>query len=280
MSAKRIYVSGLWVLQGNPKRSLDHYDSLLPATLDLLTCSTLYFYSDDLAILERVRGLSSLRGIETRISLVPVAMLPGWKMAENAMQSCKAMSLSSFSRPQNYYYEKGVTHYWRDLKDGGSDVYKGMLAIWLSKVFLTAAVSRERRGSVAWVDASVSRFNGKRTYWNFPSDNGYPGKISHYGSPMNFYGAPLPINASYLEGDTVAWERCETLFQEKLRLALKMPYGHDEETVLAECVKSSPDLFRKIGSPLSSEGKVRAFTWKSLHSFLRLWRIVRGCFSI
>jgi hypothetical protein len=187
-----------------------------------------------------------------------------------AVTACDRMRLDRFPRPDAFASEKGVTHYWRDLKGGGADAYRAMLAIWLSKIALTSDVARDHESmSVAWVDASVARFNLRRTNWNFTQDQGHPAKISHFASPMRFFGRPLPLNASYLEGRSSVWTELERLFNAMLEKALQMPYGHDEETVLAQCLSASPDLFRCIGAPqelLGGKGnkKSRRAWWRGL----------------
>ena len=266
MTVQRAYVSGLWLLADNPKYDVCHYHRLLPRTLDLLRGSALHFHSNSDTVFQLVADLAQARGIELKMIELEVDELPCWDIAKVAVDACARMRLDQFARPDHFADEKGSIHYWRDLKGGGAQTYQAMLAIWLSKVALTAKVACNWEGnSVAWADASIARFNGRRSNWDFSRDRGDPARISHYGNYMRFFGQPLPLNASYLEGGLSAWEALERLFDATLAKAVQMPYGHDEETVLGQSVTSSPDLFRCIGHQLrerTSFRRVRSALWQ------------------
>ncbi|MCV2881235.1 hypothetical protein [Actibacterium sp. XHP0104] len=260
---KRLYVSGLWIIADNPKNDADHYASLLPRTFDLLSGSTVWFYTNNDTVTQEISELAQTRGIDLVTKRLEIPELPGWDASNAALAACENMKLDRFARPKSYANEKGVVHYWRDLKGGGADTYRAMLAIWLSKVALTSAAARtQQQGSIAWVDASVSRFSNKRSNWDFTHDPGEVGKISHYATPMRYLGRALPLNASYMEGTLTAWNRLEGLFNDALIRSLEAPYGHDEETVLGQCISEAPDLFRCIGGPKGTEK--RKFPWLRL----------------
>jgi hypothetical protein len=70
-----------------------------------------------------------------------------------------------------------------------------------------------------------------------------------YGSDMRRYGRHLPLNASYISGPREQWQEFQQLFSQKAQLAAQMPYGHDEETILSECIREQPDWFHCIGMP-------------------------------
>lgn len=246
----RQYVSGLWILPSNPKYTSRHYLDLLPATIAMLRGQTLLFHSNDEAVLDRAGVIAIEHGVTFEGVTCPVADLPARDAAQALVESCAAMQLDLFPRPSDFFNEKGVVHYWRDLKGGGADIYRDMLTIWLSKIPISAGVARDRDRSVAWVDASIARVNGKRENWDFSRVDGVPGRISHYGSPMRHFGRTLPLSAGYLEGDPEAWTMLRTLYTDALERAAQSPYGHDEETILGHCVSERPDLFHCVGRPL------------------------------
>ena len=255
----RLYVSGLWHVSENKKRDASHYQNLLPGTLELLAGSKLIFYTDIVEVRDQVASLANRQRIDVEFKDVSIRHLPAWKHSQDAVEACQLMALDLIPRPSSFGREKGTIHYWRDLKGSGADAYRKILAIWLSKVALTTrAAEVAQQESVAWVDASVSRFNKKRKKWNFTKDAGSSHQVSHFGSNMNFYGDRLPLNASYLEAHPSTWAQVEKMYSDMSVHALQMPYGHEEETILGQCVKAHPQMFRRIDGNLQP-------TW-------RMWR--------
>jgi hypothetical protein len=95
----------------------------------------------------------------------------------------------------------------------------------------------------AWVDATAARFSGHRSNWNFVEAPERTGVIAHYSSAMRKNGRPLSVNASFLKGDTGAWQRLTALYIEELQRAVEDPYPNDEETLLHNVAQAHPDLF-------------------------------------
>lgn len=253
----RLYVSGLWIIKNNAKRSSGHYYRNLPSTIEFLKGSRLIFYYDNSDILSEVSRLASKYQVTLEPMRTDLQDLPCWDWAVALADSCEAMQLDQFLMPENFASEKGVVHYWRDLKKGGRESYIKILAVWLSKISLVTNVMHNRHNeSIAWVDASISRFKDDRENWNFSKVGSVPGCISHYGNRMRFHGRKLPLNASYLEGDKQAWTAVESIYYDMLPRAARTPYGHDEETVLAECIAQFPGLFHCIGQPLSYQRSI------------------------
>jgi hypothetical protein len=122
------------------------------------------------------------------------------------------------------------------------------MTVWLSKVALARSTAAEQGSdtTVCWIDASVARFNGRRRDWNFAKVPTPRGKVSHYPTTMFFYGRKLPLSASFLAADQTSWTTLLSEFNESAARAVKMPYGHDEETVLADCVYRLPQLFHCV----------------------------------
>ena len=245
-----LYLSGYWPLNGNRKRSNEHYRSLLPQTLRLLHGSNLLFYSSSQEVLDWVEPLAVQENIAVQLVLRPLDALPAWDLAALAVKSCEAMALDHLQSPASFSGEKGVIHYWRDFKASGPDLCRKLMAVWLSKVALVAEqASSERFSKLTWVDSSMARFNHRRSHWRFWLAHHPHQRLSHYRSEMRCWGRSLPLNASYLSGPRELWPRLQTLFERNAALALQMPYGHDEETILAACLQQQPELFHPLGVP-------------------------------
>ena len=250
------YCSGYWSIPGNPKRSVSHYEAGLSETLALLRGSTLHFNSNHSETLASVTRLAKLNDIHLELEDVAIEELPGWGISKTLVECCSAMKLDVMTRPASLKVsEKGVVHYWRDFKDGGPDTYRRLLAIWMSKIALTTSVSRGAAGDdiFAWVDISLSRFNGQRTNWDISNLALDSNKVSHFASQMQFQGQTLPLNASFLAAGARTWAALEASFALATQQAVQMPYAHDEETILSDCVRRAPDDFHTIGSPLTPD---------------------------
>jgi hypothetical protein len=255
----RDYVSGLWMIEGNSKRSPAHYMEHLPETISMLSGDSLHFYSADEAVLATVDNLCRTHRVRLTAEHRPLDSLPAWNISQTLIECCRAMNLNQFDRPSQRGADKGARHYWRLLEDSGEEPQRAVLAIWLSKVLLMnerAKAAESATRELAWVDASISRFNNQRSNWDFPTVSVSQDRLCHYGSTMQYYGLQLPLNASFLCGRPSAWRAVTELYEKALQSAIKMPYGHDEETVLGHCVWEHPELFETIGSPLPrTEGK-------------------------
>ena len=254
----RHYISGYWPLAGNAKNPKTHYLKLLPDTLEPLREASLTFYSNDAAVLERVMVLSKHVGIRCEPRLRRVDDLPAWSLAGALVQACDRMNLEAWPMPQKFAGEKGSKHYWRDFKGSGPQVYRYLLSIWLSKISLVTDEARRQLdtrnvggavSSLAWIDASLSRFNSTRRSWRYWRVKDSPGRLSHYRSGMRCFGVPLPLQASFLTAEVCVWLELEALFLEAAAAAVLMAYAHDEETVLAECRRRQPELFHAIDAP-------------------------------
>lgn len=256
---RQLYCSGYWALPGNKKHSNDHYYTHLPNTLDMIRGQDLVFFSDDVKYMTNVRNLCAVRGITLQERYIPVAELPAFDVAKELVECCARMALDRFAKPPSYNSEKGIIHYWRDFQGSGEAIYHALLAIWLSKVHLASSTAQsDSERPVAWIDISISRFNGRRENDKFfrldlPSD-----RLSHYGSNMQFFGTPLPLNASFLSATPAVWLEIKREFSYSIERAKYMSYAHDEETVFADCVWRRPELFYLIGLPSYTTRNLRA----------------------
>ncbi|WP_068110205.1 hypothetical protein [Tropicimonas marinistellae] len=262
---QRLYCCGYWHVPGNTKNSVEQYERYLPRTLDMIAGGNLRFLSDDADLIEKIEGWCRDRAISVDTVVMDQAALPGAELALRLLAGCENMALDSIAKPPSYSGEKGMNHYWRDLVGSGKEAFHAMLAIWMSKVPLAAALAEtsDPDQSVAWIDASIARFVGQRENDDFARVSTPVGKVSHYASPMRFLGARLPLNASFLSADVPTWAVLHEEFGRAADRAAAMPYGHDEETILADCVWRRPELFHCIGKPVKQR---KAPVW---HRFTR-----------
>jgi len=248
--AHKLYVCGYWPVPGNLKRSGEHYNTLLPQTLQLIRGEELVFYSSSEEVLCRAQHLCQRSSIRMRPVLRALEDLPAWSLADRLVRCCGAMQLDQWQNPRSFGGEKGVIHYWRDYKGAGPDAFRAMHAVWLSKLALVAEQARQvEHERLAWMDSTIARFQGRRSNWRFWLANEDPQKFSHYGSDMRRFGRLLPLNASYISGPRLQWLAFQNLFSEKAELATQMPYGNDEETILSEVIRDQPHWFQCIGMP-------------------------------
>lgn len=265
------YCSGLWQVEGNGKRSMAHYMNLLPGMLDMIAGGQLRFWSNDSELLTTVADLCAARDITCDPVHLEIAALPGRSLALPMVEGCAAMALDALTVMPGRTGEKGVAHFRRDLSNSGPEAYGDVLSIWMSKVGLAATYSADAQGDrpVAWIDASISRFNGNRENWNFTKVLPPPGKLAHYGSNMCFFGALLPLNAAFLCAEAETWQKVNAAFIATAKRAARMPYGHDEETVLSACLWEQPELFSCIGMPFP---KVQKSVVGRLRQTFHKWR--------
>lgn len=248
--AHKLYVCGYWPVSGNLKRSGEHYNTLLPQTLQLIRGEELVFYSSSEEVLIWVEGLCQQASIRMRPVLLALEQLPAWTLADRLVRCCGAMQLDQWQKPRSFGGEKGVIHYWRDYKGAGTEAFRAMHAVWLSKFALVAEqASQVEHERLVWMDSTLARFNRCRSNWRFWLTQDHPHKFSHYGSDMRRFGRPLPLNASYISGPREQWVAFQALFSQNADLAAQMPYGNDAETILSECIREQPDWFQCIGMP-------------------------------
>jgi hypothetical protein len=252
MLSKTIYISGYWHLENNIKRKKSDYDHNLKQTIAQISGATLIFYGNDESVLNNVADLCNQHNVRLVTRQQTIADLPSWMISAELIKSCERMQLDKLPFPPPNTPEKGLVHYWRDYKNSPT-TYRDMLAIWTSKPSLVMdALDSSDFGDFAyycWIDASISRFNNRRSNWRFWKTRFVGDAIHHYASPMKYFSYSLPINASFLGGNPTAWRLFHSAYQENLASASQTSYAHDEETILFHVIQSNPQLFTCIGKP-------------------------------
>lgn len=249
MTAMKVqYCMGFWSIAGNPKRSAEHYDALLPRSLKMIAGRDLHLWHDGGAFAERVARLCKSFDITLTDEQLDLDALPARDAVEPILDTCADVAAQG-----------GLARVPRDKESAqfsryaaNPDALHDLLSIWASKVPLSSnlAAQSRRHHRTCWIDASISKFSGRRRGWRFTRAALPPRRVSHYGSPMFFKGHALPLNASFIGSDEATWSRLNRLFWKHLGIAAKEGVIHDEETVLSRVVQENPHLFHCIGRPL------------------------------
>lgn len=254
---RRVYCTGFWHLKKNRKHLLDHYFSLLPETLAMLQGQRLHLFFDDAEIEAKFRAASRREGVEFSSEYRPLESLPTTEVVRPVLVTCENGAVPELSGAEKR--EKGRIHYHRDFLGSGEETFHALLAIWTSKIPLVAQFAETSacdEDIVAWVDASVSRFNGSRTQWDFSRCSLPPDALSHYSSPMRYYGQTLPLNASFLAARPLVWQRVAKLFLEEIDVRASDGYVHDEETIMSHVISRAPEAFHLLGRPVRGIGSL------------------------
>jgi hypothetical protein len=249
---KKVYVSGYWKIAGWKKKQTTFYEKILDQTMAMLEgCHVIFYYNCD-SFNKTVEDLAAKYSVMIDLQLKDLEELPCWPISYDYVVACQRMNLSLCETSywaDNYKLvgEKGVKHYQRDLADSGFNAYRSALAVWLSKIPIANLVAQEYETiNTAWVDASIARFSQVRENHCFTRTNDKQSRLSHYHSGMKYYSSTIPVSASYLSGDAIAWSLVNALYFNFLSKLKDSSYGHDEETVLAHCHHHSPLLFNLL----------------------------------
>lgn len=247
----RTYVMAYWPIPGNAKRSLDHYTEHLAQSLAMLAGQKLHFISGNNNVLASVESMCRAHGITLHVEKRVLDELAKRPQMETLLQRAKAFGARLSAPPADFQRDKGLIHYWRDLRQSGDETFKRVFCIWHSKIDLlhkAAADNPLAAEEFAWVDASISRFNNQRPGWDFRQVRGTPGVIRHYPNVMRKNGAELALNASFLLGDGPAIAQLHGEYEKAFAASLTEDYPNDEETVLDAVVTRRPSLFQAITS--------------------------------
>jgi len=239
----------------------------------------LLFYQDD-DVLRYISRCAERFSINLQAMKVLIEDLPAYPYAERLLSGCKATDIKSLEELPIVWREKGLSHYHRDFLDSGEDAYRQIISIWMSKIALVAdhavVANPFDTPEFAWIDASVSRFNGRRQNWNFSKAPPSEGKLLHYANRMRYYGELLPINASCMIAEAEVWRTISRLFSDALDAHANDSYAHDEETILGYVYKNYPELFACLG--LNHTGRREQIMGKP-HALIRrleTWRTSLG----
>ncbi|WP_146681725.1 hypothetical protein [Thioclava sp. F28-4] len=248
-----LYCMGFWPIENNRKRNAEHYTRLLPETMKLLRGKRLHLFYDGNDVGETFAAEAERNGIEVSKAKISISDLPTFDAVLPIISTCERLVSEGKHHDDTPAREKMSMHLKRDYLLSGAEAFRSMVTIWTSKIPLLAELSRSAPAgvnSVAWVDASIAKFKGSRTNWNFMNQTLPNDRVAHYASPMFFHGAPLPLNASFLSASIDLWPTVNARFLEELVDRAGDGYVHDEETIMSGVVAKYPELFQTLGRPV------------------------------
>jgi hypothetical protein len=252
----RTYVMAYWPVAGNAKRSLDHYTEHLALSLEMLAGQNLYFISGNNKVLSSVENLCRIHGIRLHTEKLLLDDLRKRPQMDQLLLRARSFGAKLPAPPADFQRDKGLIHYWRDLRQSGEETFRRVFCIWHSKIDLLQKAARDNPfGSLefAWVDASISRFNRQRAGWDFRQVDCTPGVIRHYPNVMRKNGRELALNASFLLADRAGIDALHAAYEDAFAASLAENYPNDEETVLDMVVTRHPALFRAITGDAASQ---------------------------
>jgi len=241
---------GYWPISSNSKRSLKYYQTYIENTLDMIPGEQLVFLTNNLFCVDNIFKQCEKKGIALKINIIDIEDMDKFDSTKQLLQLTKKYGKKFKSKPESAKREKGIVHYWRDLKESDDETFRKVFCVWHSKIDFISSVANINpfnSSEFAWIDASISRFSNKRVGWQFNHieyRNG--GTLVHYPSKMKKYGKKLALNASFLLCDLEAINKLNTLFDKEFQISLSEVYPNDEETLLDTITKNSPELFRSI----------------------------------
>jgi len=272
--SEKTFCIGYWRIDNNKKRSIGHYSEHLPETLKMLSGrNVIYFYNDE-RNRKQTEDIAKKYNINIISRKIAIDALPASTAAEEFLKRTEEFGGNQFlSAGRESKKEKAREHYFIDYSRGGAEAYRSMLSVWLSKVLLVSKIVDENpfgSRNFAWVDASISRFNKKRDYYNINRLNDAGGRISFYRGKRGKNLKKLILNASYLSGDREAWSKLLEIYKKEMAYQQYELYPNDEETVLDICCLRSPSLFRMI-NPKKNIMLIRLLSKMSLGMYWKGW---------
>lgn len=247
---KTTFCTGLWHLRANRKKTFSQYLEILPQTLSMISGGKLIVFSDETAILEEFAKVAARFEITVLPSLISIKALPMYEASAGLLQACVRMGAINWLSILRIR-DRGRNLYRRQYKAGGAENYRAVTSIWLSKMFLVrdaAVLSNPFRTEYsAWMDTSVSRFNGKRQNSNFAEQAFGPQHFYLYGTKSRYKGRLMKLNASFMLAENKNWGPVCGLFEAEIGKASLDNYAHDDETILNRVIIQRPELFAEIG---------------------------------
>jgi hypothetical protein len=253
MKKTRLYISGLWLVEGNPKRSPEHYYKQLPKTFELIRGCDLMFYCSQPSVEQLVTDLAKEYSINVQIKHFDVKSHEHFKLTQDACLHSQAFHMEPWSQAYNGLktHEAGLQLFLFQ-NNTSLEFYTQVNACFMSKTIVVEQHLQEiQHDEIFWIDASVSRFIDKRKHWNFTQVDLQEDKISHYSSGQRIFGKRQPVQGSLLGGTKSSWENFIPLFASTLREYVDSGciYPAPDETIFMLCHAKHPELFACIDSP-------------------------------
>ena len=246
MKKKRLYVSGLWIIEGNTKRSRQHYLDLLPETFKILRGEHLVFFCESEDIKAVVLSLAQRYKVSLTIKHLPIQQHPDYALTKQ---------MAGNIRPENFKiwadafkgsgtHEKALNQQ-RFLQNSRHDIYSTITTCTLGKVSLLNEITLENNyAEYFWIDASASReyISGKMDFrrWRLK-----PGAINHRVSGMKLFGKHQTASGMVLGGEPQVWQKLHGIYQSLLKTYIfsRCPHPGTDEVLMSLIAKKHPELF-------------------------------------
>lgn len=252
------FVSGLWLLEGNPKHHITEYFDILPTTLELLVSSStrLTFFSGSQEMSSFVKPLlpanwnSAIRDMASFDSLGEVGLA---EIEANTVRVSKHFrTLPNFAArlplPKMFRHDKTFRKIIRQVRRSNLDVYCRMVQMGLSRVFMMETLAKEAISSgnsaevLCWIDAGF----GRRLAQGVIPSEGYQidnKRINHLASPMYFRGRKVKISGKLIAASPENWLWLANIFRSVSSELVKKAWLIDDETVLDSILRRFPGRF-------------------------------------
>ena len=246
MKGQRLYVSGLWIIEGNTKRSRQHYLDLLPETFKILRGEHLVFFCESEDIKAVVLSLAQRYKVSLTIKHLPIQQHPDYALTRQMTENI---------RPENFKiwadafkgsgtHEKALNQQ-RFLQNSRHDIYSTMVVCTLGKTSLVNEIALENKyEEYFWIDASASRLgnSGKMDFrrWRLK-----PGAINHRKSGMKLFGNRQTANGMVLGGEPQVWHKLHGIYQSLLKtyISTRCPHPATDEVLMRLIAAQHPELF-------------------------------------
>ena len=246
MSRSRLYVSGLWIIPGNAKRSRQHYLDLLPTTFKALRGEHLVFFCESEDIKAVAWSLAQQYEVNLVIKHLPIQQHPDYALTKQ---------MAGNIRPENFKiwadafkgsgtHEKALNQQ-RFLQNSRHDIYSTMVVCTLGKTSLVNEITLENNyAEYFWIDASASReyISGKMDFrrWRLK-----PGAINHRASGMKLFGKHQTASGMVLGGEPQVWQKLHGIYQSLLKtyISTRCPHPATDEVLMTLIAAQHPELF-------------------------------------
>jgi hypothetical protein len=218
----------------------------------MLRGQNVIFLTDNEAVAEKVKRYSMRCGVELTPQIQPIESLHKFERMDELYEKTKLYGKSLPCTVTNNLNlkEKGIVHYFRDYWKTKKNAFKKMFSIWHSKIDIVNLVMDQTPLEIdefAWVDASISRMNGRRPRWRFTDVNLLnTHQLMHYGSQMQKNNRLLRLSAGFLLADRTTFRAVKKKYDLAFEQSQYEIYPHDEETILDFVAQENPSLFIRI----------------------------------
>ena len=161
--------------------------------------------------------------------------MPTYEHSLNLLNLCKKQN-NDYLKMIKGKFEKGTIHYNREYKNSGEEVYRKIITIWTSKLFLLKECIVNKyfnNNYIAWHDFNI--INNK--YYSI-----IPNKILLTNNNMHYYGKDIKYNCRYMFGNNNNMMNLIDKYSDEL-YNLNEDYCHDEETIIHRVYMKYPYLF-------------------------------------